>query len=347
MKIALIELGSSHDECLYSQIKILTSNSDIQLTLICNTLLKENVKHFELEGKTFFFTIKKGISKWLSLFKIWQFCYKNKFDKIIFNTATGKSVQILLLFPFHKQTKYYGTIHNIGKLNKSKSQKFITKRLSHFFILNEYLSRNLKIDKSFSSFYPIFFPDYKVESISKSKDEIWICVPGQVELKRRDYKTLFESIEAFGIQAHLKILLLGRYGHFYGDGPYILEQIERLNLKNNIMIWKDFIPVENFHNMVRMSDYILPLIHPGDESGLLYENQITGAFNLAIGYKKPLILETSVSDKFPESISYEKHKIIETLNSLKSTENKDFYQDKKWTFEYQKEIYLKGIGVGK
>ena len=164
-------------------------------------------------------------------------------------------------------------------------------------------------------------------------------------MKRRDYKTLFESIKEHGISKHIKFLLLGRYGHKQGDGIYIRNQISSLNIEDNFQIWENFIPVETFHSMVHHSDYILPLIHKGESSGVLYENQISGAFNLALGYKKPLIVETNMSDKFDEAITYDRTEIMLKINTLRKYDKNSLYLDKKWSFDFQRENYLKSIGI--
>lgn len=343
MKIALIEIGGSHDECLYSQIKILSSVSD--LTLICNDSLRENTKRYDLIDRRIFVSIGKGYKKWVSLFRLWRFLCLENYDKIIFNTAQGKLIKILLTFPSPKKTNFYGVLHDILKLNHSVSQKSISKKIKHYFILNDYLKDKIKTNTSFSTFYPIFYPTYNLQSIHKIENEIWVCIPGQVELKRRDYKTLFESIKEHGISKHIKFLLLGRYGHKHGDGSYIREQISSLSAEDNFLIWENFIPVETFHTMVYYSDYILPLIHKGDKSGILYENQISGAFNLALGYKKPLIVEKNISNKFDEALTYNKTDIMLTINSLKKYDENSLYLDKKWSFDFQRENYLQSIGI--
>ena len=167
MKIALIEIGSSHDECLYSQVKILSSVSD--LTLICDNSLRENTKHYDLIDRRIFVSIGKGYKKWVSLFRLWRLCCSENFDKIIFNTAQGKLIQILLTFPFPKKTNFYGVLHNTLKLKQSVSQKKISKKIIHYFILNDYLKDKIIADTSFSTFYPIFYPKYKLQTIHKKK----------------------------------------------------------------------------------------------------------------------------------------------------------------------------------
>lgn len=347
MKIAIIELGNSHDECLYSQIKIIKSVPNIHLTLITNPSLKESITYFSQIDKNVYVSIRKNYKQWIDLYKIWRLCRAEKFHKIIFNTAQGKLVCKLISFPFYKHTQFYGILHNTKKLNVSGTQKLISKKIAHYFILSDYLYNKINQKCSISVFYPIFFPPYPNVDIEKNKEDIWICVPGQVELKRRDYTTLFDSIEKYGIKNNIKILLLGRCAHSFGNGDFIKQKIKSLSITNAIYIWDTFIPVPVFYAMIKKSDYILPLIHKGTNSDQLYNTQISGAFNLAVGYQKPLLIESDLKSKFSEynPIVYEKEQLMKTINQLDVIDSKSVYTDKRWSFNFQKTSYLNALGI--
>lgn len=347
MKIALIELGGSHDECLYSHIKILKSARPVHLTLITNRSLQENIKYYDNVDSTIFFDMGRGIMLWMDILNVWLFCRRQKFDKIILNTAQGSVSSKLLLFPFSTTTRFYGILHDTRKLSTSVSQKHITKKLDSYFILSEYLRHNVPSGINHTVFYPVFFPEYPKHDILKPKEEVWICIPGQVELKRRDYETLFQSIRTYGLKKNMRLVFLGRYGHKHGDKDYLLERLSKLNLIEYVFIYEDFIPVPLFHTMLRQSDYILPLIHTEDISGKLYTHQISGAFNLAVAYQKPLLLEDKISEAFEmnEAITYPKHALMQIINDLPPHDSKDFYQDKKWAFDFQRENYLNELGI--
>jgi hypothetical protein len=351
MKIALIEIGNSHDECLYSQIKIIKSSKDIHLTLIANKSLEESASYYDLVDCKKFVSLRKGIKQWIDLYKLWVYYKKEDFDKIIFNTAQGKETSRILRFPFGKKTKFYGTLHDTRKLNSSYSQKAISKKIDHYFILNEYLEKNIpssaKKHLTFSVFHPIFFPTYPEVQVDKKEEEIWICVPGQVESKRRDYRALFDSIKQFDIDKKVKFVLLGRYGHAHGDGDRLLEQLTSLKVEDQFLIWEKFIPLDLFHAMIKNSDFVLPLIHPGDDSGDLYKGQISGAFNIAVGYKKPLLIEEGVSSDLNDydMITYKKSELMKTINELVSDKSTLPFEQDKWTFSTQRKAYLQGLGI--
>ncbi len=345
MKIALVELGSSHDECLYAQVKILKSIPQVHLTLIAHEDLQSRAQFYGDIDQTAFFAPKKGFKRWRRLFTLWRYCRRQDFDIIIFNTAQGKAVSRLVRFPFGR-TQFMGILHNTRKLRGSFSQRFITKKLKHYFVLSEYLKKHVPQRVAASVFYPILFPHYPSMPVTKQKDEVWICVPGQVEFKRRDYQSLLRSIEKEGIQPHIKFILLGRSAHAEGNGASIRGWIRDHGMENHFQMWDDFIPVDTFYNYLEQSDYILPLIHEGSISADLYKYQISGAFNLALGYQKPILADQSIVDLLSEyhPISYQTHKMMETLNDLQAAPPAP-YSEVKWTFEGLKGAYVKALGL--
>lgn len=350
MKIALIEIGGSHDECLYSQVKILKSVENIELSLVYNESLQDSIDYFDLVDHKKPVLIRSGSKRLIDLFKLWKWIKKEGFDKVIFNTAQGKIISRLLLLPF--KAKLYGTLHNIRKLAGSGSQKLITKKMERYFVLNQYLIEKInpqaKAAKEFVEFHPIFFPNYPKYGIEKKENEIWICVPGQVENKRRDYPALFESLKNEGCNKNLKFIFLGRCGHQHGDGEYVKSQINALGMEDNFMLWEAFVDVKLFHNMLAVCDYILPLMHKGHPSGDLYVNQISGAFNIAAGYKTPLIMEKAYAgEKFTDydTVLYDKQNIMQVLNGLCQAPNPVNYKLEKWSFAYQRKQYLKAVDI--
>ncbi len=348
MKVALVEIGGSHDECLYSQIRIIKSHSNIHLTLVCNEVLEGNTKHFDLIDEKVFVSVRSGFKQWLDLFRIWQTLRAKNFEKIIFNTAQGRAVSRLFRFPFKNGIEFYGILHDTSKVSSSHSQRFISKRMDHYFVLSHYLLRTIKNDSSYSVFFPVYFPDYQDQKVSKEEGEIWICVPGQVELKRRDYTALFDSIQEFGVAKNIKFLLLGRCEHSHGDGSFVKKRIAELSVSDNFFTWDEFVPVSIFYSLIKNSDYIMPLIHEDHISGNLYKNQISGAYNLAVAYSKPILAELDVSEKMLSEynpITYEKRGMMKTINQLGVPDVTNLYSDNKWSFDFQRKLYLESIGI--
>lgn len=350
-KIALVEMGGSHDECLYAQIRYLKAAGH-HVTLICNSSLKSNVDYFDGLDTVHFIELRTGLKQWIDLRIIRRILVKGRFDRIIFNTAQGNVLKNLFLLPKPRNAKRFGVIHNLRKLQNSHSQKVITRNLDGYFVLNEYLIDQVdaQVNKHLTlhPLYTVFYPDYPSRQLEKGKDEIWICIPGQVELSRRDYDTLFDSIEKNGIQPHIKLLFLGRCEHADGDGTYVKKRVAELGIEKNTVLWDAFIETDEFYGMLKASDYILPLIHPAHDSYSLYEYQISGSFNLAFGFKKPLLMESSFSaytDFKKTAVFYQSDSMMQTINELKVGAENDFYADSKWDFETLKQSFLNALDL--
>ena len=348
-KIALVEMGGSHDECLYAQIRYLKADGH-HVTLICNTSLKSNVDYFYGLDAVRFIELRSGLKQWVDLRIIRKILVKGEFDRIIFNTAQGNVLKNLFLLPKPKNVKRFGVIHNLRKLKGSHSQKVITRNLDGYFVLNDYLidqvDAEVKKTVNLHPLYTVFYPDYPSRHFEKKAEEIWICIPGQVELSRRDYDTLFDSIEKNGIRDHIKLLFLGRCEHADGDGSYVKKRIAELGIEQNVVLWDSFIETDEFYGMLKASDYILPLIHPAHDSYSLYEFQISGSFNLAFGFKKPLLMEASFSeysDFKNTSLFYTTDSLMEIVNGLVVDSGNTYYSDSKWDFEELKQSFLDAL----
>lgn len=348
-RIALVEMGGSHDECLYAQVVYL-KRAGHHVELICNSSLKSNVDYFDGLDRVHFIELRGGLKQWIDLRIIRKILTKGNFDRIIFNTAQGNVLKNLFLLPKPKKAKRYGVIHNLRKLENSHSQKVITRNLEGYFVLNDYLIDQVKdeIKQKVKLFplYTIFYPNYPSSEQDKKEGDIWVCIPGQVERSRRDYDSLFASIKQFGIEPHIKLLFLGRCEHADGDGAYVKQRIKELGIEENVVLWDAFIETDEFYGMLKQSDYILPLIHPKHESYSLYEFQISGSFNLAFGFKKPLLMEKSFSDYEDfrnTSKFYSTDAIMEEINRLTTSEKVDFYSSEKWEFERLQKSFLNAL----
>lgn len=350
-KIALVEMGGSHDECLYAQVRYLKSAGH-HVELICNSSLKSNVDYFDGLDRVHFIELRKGLTQWVDLVRIRKILVRGKFDRIVFNTAQGNVPKNLFLLPLSKKALRFGVIHNLRKFSNSVSQRAITRNLNAYFVLNDYLLDRVppEIQKTVKlhALYTVFYPSYPVLEVPKPANEIWICIPGQVERNRRDYDGLFDSIERFGVNKNVKFILLGRCEHLDGDGEYIKHKISQLDVSEQFMLWDSFIETELFYSILQLSDYVMPLIHPEHESFSLYEYQISGAFNLAFGFKKPLLMDESFAefeDFKTNAIHYAVPTMMEQINRLEIPDAAQFYQEEKWEFEFQKRGFLKVLGV--
>lgn len=348
-KAVIVELGSSHEECIYSQILFL-KKKDWETDLLLSSVLKERTKH--LPGNKIYFDLGKDTyHDILNLMRMRTFIIKKKITKVILNSAHGIMVRNLLLFPYPKEIEFIGVVHDAGKIINSKNQKFINRKIKKYFVLSDYVLdfvRSLKIkDIKFESFYSIFQPDYFSNEISKTQNEFWVCVPGRVEQKRRDYSTLLKNLAEIKLYDNIKIILLGRVDDKFK--PELKSTLEKLNLNRQIILFDKFISNEIFYAYLQMSDLVLPLIHSTDIWFTKYsKTQISGSYNMAYTYRLPMLCENSFSvykDFNDTSFFYESKNLIEIINELYadkkfflSAKNK-MYNQAKWNFDYQGKKY--------
>lgn len=353
IKIALIELNVYHEECLFSQIEFL-NNTEYELSLFLNSKNSSNAAYYNISKKNIFYIKSRHegnfinrIFRWFSLFKHLK---KERFDKVIFNTASSNKEIIFLTLFLPKKIKLFGTIHDLKKLNHSSSQKVISKRIKNYFVLNDYLTDTSTIIDNkikLNSFYPIFYPKYKEVSTIEKDNAIWVCIPGELDYNRRNYNIIINALKHFIPSSPIKFIILGKMNSNHKDVVDFNDQIIKNNLQTYFVTFNEFIPNELFHSYIKKSDYIMAPISVKEQNYL--KNKITGAYNLAFGYKKPLICPKeleNIPDLKSNSLFYTD--ALTLMNLLKELPNKivvnnDWYPDKKWSFEFQKINYLKHL----
>lgn len=338
----------SHAECLYSQVLSL-KGSGSKVHFIGNSNLKERIEKFGFTSCYYFES--KEATKWRTLLKVRNEIISNNSNVVIFNTAQGNFVRAICLLPFPKKIKFVGIMHNAKKFSSSFSQKVISHRIKRYFVLNDYIKENEQLkfpELKLESFYPIFFPDFNMVDIEKPDDEIWITIPGAVESNRKDFKGFFELIsKKDAIPKNIKFILLGKCKNISGQGLEVINWVKNHNIEDRIKIFTSFISDELFHSYLRRSDYIMPLLQPKQSNyNDFLMTKISGSFNLAFAYKKPLFCydDFMVYDDFKENaISYNYtnfRKVISQISQKQISLPENLYLDKKWTLEYQKEKYI-------
>ncbi|TDU42654.1 hypothetical protein BXY82_0047 [Gelidibacter sediminis] len=346
MKIALVELSESHEECLYSQVKFLV-DAGYDVFLIIHP--KINIEGYrELVTHVYYYNFDalsklKRIPLQIKLTK-----YLKNFDKVIFNTASSsKSLRNIVFLLNAYQTECIGIIHHVRKLNKSFTQKIISAKIKKYFALSDSLKNNIQVKDTgvrLESFYPIFFPSVERLPLNKKENEIWICIPGRVFYDRKDYQFLLGQLSKFKLPTHLKFIILGNINNH--DGLQLKQQLENHQLSDAFIIFDQFVPNNVFYNYIQQSDFIMPLLQKHDKDYI--DSKITGAFNLAFGFKKPLLFHEfykEIPDLRKNGICYNEHNFETTLTSIanKSFDMNTLYQDVKWSYNHQQKKYINFI----
>ena len=349
MRIGIVEISESHEECIYTQLKFLTDAGHV-VDLILNPCLKNQVTPYKSLSNSieYILPVKNGMGKKLKQqYKLSKLL--NSYDLVIYNTASSSKLirNVSLLSAFSK-VPTVGLLHNTLRLQSSFTQKLISIKIKKYFVLSDFLA-NTAIKKKgivVSSFYPIFFQETQ-NSITKPKDTIWISIPGRIDLGRRDYKSLFDSLNKIESLERIQFLILGKLNKQSKEGGLLWNLITESGFQDNFIWFDNFIPNKDYHGYLKASDYIMPLLK-NDVNYL--KHKISGSFNLAFAYKKPLISKAffkTIPDLNKNSFFYENNTLSSFLQALDSGDliAKQSYNDAKWSYEYQKEKYLNFLNI--
>ncbi|MGY5355737.1 hypothetical protein [Wenyingzhuangia sp. IMCC45467] len=335
-KIALIEFDQSHGECLFSQILFLQNY--YQITVFLN---KKNTEDLTNISNITLINIDLGDKKTNQFVK--QYLIKEKINKVIFNSAERKIYKFLLLFLFNKQISFWGILHNPNRLKKSIKQKYISYKISGYFVLSDFVKQNIVTEKltktPIQSIYTIFCEKTEgSKKIIKPENETWIVIPGKIEFDRRDYLFLL-NLE---IPKNIKFIILGNINT--KDGIEFMQTVLKNKFLNNFLFFKTYIQDYEFNQYIENADFILPLIHPNNPFFNKYiKNKITGTYNWAYAFKKTMLLEQSFSSikEFKETSYFYNITPNQIFEVLKQPKKK--YIGNKWAFEYQQNNYLNFI----
>ncbi|MGY6649911.1 hypothetical protein [Wenyingzhuangia sp. IMCC45574] len=328
MNIAIVEINDWHAECVVSHVKNLKKSS-CNLTVICHRKLKESLKSISNDCAIIYLDFGKTKSEINSKFELWKFLYKQKFDKIVFNTAEKKAWKIILP-PYPKKTELIGCVHNLHRFKTHTTQKLIGKKLDKVLVLGDYLLKNLppKIKTKAHTFYSIYYPESNY-TLKKPANEIWIVVPGTVDSKRRDYKALTQV--DLPVNSPIKIILLGN-----STSPKEQEIVAVLKQKSWCITFDDYVNDDLFNAYIKNCDYLLTLIHPNISFYQEYlATKLSGSYNIAWSFDKTLLME----EQFKNTEIVNKNAIFYKLNSLNNT--LEHLENKKGTFGLSKKNIVK------
>lgn len=325
--IALIEYGGSHTECLYFQLWALKNNG-YKVFLICNKSLIERFPDRTLfEDILPLNDVGSGIpfkKKLSDILKIRKFIKKNDINSTVVNTLECRALTYLFLFPMAKCKNIIGVVHYSKYVTKSGTFKWFYRRVKKIFFLSDYLFNNLgEIPKrlTISTFYPIYFPGYTDFPLEKPEGEFWVCSPGNVWRGNKDALSLIEDMSKNKLNGNVRIIFLGTV-----EQP-IRDEINKLENPDSIFCYGLYVPQNVMDAYMKKSDVIIPLIHQELNNRRYDTKRISGTYNLAYAYQKPMLLEKQVMESNNDfkdiSIAYELDSIVGTINEISS--NKETY----------------------
>lgn len=350
MKVALIEIGGSHEECMLTQMIALKS-INASITLICTPEIKARNPHFEkyVDAILVVDFTQKAWPDFKLILGINHFLKSNGFQKAVLNTAQGGHIRNLCLTA-PKSVEFIGIIHTIRKFQGSFTQKIIHRKIKKYLLLSDFLLAKITIPKKLKveSFYPLDYPGFDLK-ITKRPSETWITIVGGVENRRKDLTGFLSMLEKTR-NKNIKFVFLGKSDENKEEVLKFKAQIQSMNLSNQVITFKDFIAPDLFNAYLQESDFLCPLIHPETQSAEQYiSNQISGAFNLAYSYQIPLLIHESyneIEDLQHSSVFYNLSNFDAILTN--AIENRGEIVAKitaveKWKKQYQQEKFIEFI----
>lgn len=350
VKIALVEIGGSHDECMFSQINALQS-VDAKIFLVCDSKVHERLsKLYSFEDILIVDTTMSALGDLKKMRLIARFLKDNLVEKVVFNTAQGGHIRNMR-FLISKKIICYGIVHTIKKFNESNTQKIIHKFIKKYAVLSDILKDGIKTEfkNKVTTYYPIEFPDFGKHRLQHS-DQTWITIPGGIESRRKDLTRLVSMIEQ--TPENVKFVFAGKSDPNREEIKQLLSDLKEKNLDHRLIHFDHFVSNEEFYQLIRSSNFLMPLIHPDTPSSDEYPyNQISGSFNLAFGFRIPLLMHVGYSnleDLRNSATFYEPEtfgKDFELARNHSTNKIAEIASEEKWKTDVQRMNYLEFLDL--
>lgn len=284
-KVIIIELNNYHTECIYAQALYL-KKSGFSVEVICSLNAFKHIEYLRdiCPVKSYDF------SKAWSYIKLWWYLLRQKNSLTVLNTAQGSKVLKLLTLPTFRKIKFYGIIHNLKKLETSIGQKLISGKILQYLVIADYLKESpIAIKKGIQSINTSVFPNSDSYIDITKREDIWITIPGNIELKRRDYHWIIDVCTKNKLPNNIKFILLGNASK--ADGKEIIDRIKTEHIENQFIWFDKFVNQNVFNDYIKKTDYLLPLLHENRSEYLIYKT--SGTFSLSEAFSKPMILHSN------------------------------------------------------
>lgn len=295
-KVAIFEIGGSHDECILSQLIALKNAG--ATTVFCGTkrMFEKNSQFADYTDKFHEVVLPHSmIGDFKAMIAMNKWFVKNNVSTVIANTAQGGHVRNLCLTA-SKKVKFYGVIHTIKMLDGSFTQSLISKKIKDYFVLNDTLKKYLGEKKgiTISSFYPLNYPTFDNE-VGKPTNQFWVSIIGGVESRRKDLEGFLEMVKA--VPDYVHFYFLGKSNSLSDEVHEFTERLKINHLTERVHLFEDFISEEQFDAFLKQTDAVFPLVHPNTPSADEYfTRQISGAINVAFSYKIPMMIHEQYQD---------------------------------------------------
>jgi len=290
-KVVIIEIGGSHDECLYTQLIALEKNG-VQVTLIVNEEISHRNQHFEEFCSEIIVIDSRRLKdhKRATIKSIWKKIKRINPTKVVLNTAQGKEIKTLCFLAIFSKIEFVGVLHTTRKLEGSFTQKLISLKIKKYLFLSEFLMEKVKSKSKakLGCFYPIDF--YKTSINNEELINKQITIIGGVETRRKDLQGFIWLASQLKDQ-NLKYVFLGKSDPKSEVMHEFIFDLQRNGLLDKVQFYDSFVSHQLFNEQLQKSMFILPLVHPETPSSEQYfNNQISGAMTVSFGYSTPMLI---------------------------------------------------------
>lgn len=291
--VALLELGGSHDECLFTQLVALHKD-ERDVILITDQVVHDRNPYFEPfldEVKILNPAVlkKRRVGELRRLIK---FLEKRGVTHLVLNTAQGEVIRDLCLLGLFTSIEFIGIVHTTRKFKGSFTQRIINRKVKKYLLLSEYLLSTITPPKGtkVDYFYPITFP-----SLTKRAHKgVNITIIGGVEKRRKDLEGFCVLLQR--VSGDVQFTFLGKSNSDDEEVHWLKEQISLLGKDQQVKMYDSFVHQDEFYNVLVETDLILPLVHPDTPSADQYfRNQISGAMSVSFGHKIPMLIHQHYS----------------------------------------------------
>ena len=292
-KIILAEFSVSHSDILHTVVNFLT-DSGYEVHLWINSDAGFDAGDVPVNTKV---NLKANNSLFTNItftLGLLYYIIIHNITRVFINTAHGLLVRNFCLFSRLFSFEVTGLMHHGEKLKGSKTQDIISGKIKKYFVLSDFIKENLESEYGnafkFSAFYPVILKNHSGPAVQE-RDYKLICIPGEVSDKRKNYQALIDCVKEYSkeFRSKVKFDILGRVKYEWNK-KYISE-MNSPELKDLFITYDKYISNNSYFGRLSECDVILPLIIPGVEN---FENylkyQISGAYNMAYIFKKPLLL---------------------------------------------------------
>lgn len=325
-KVIIVEFYNSHTEVLYTSVEFF-SKSGYEVHLWLNAAQKYNSERTPLVTLNYHKSNSHS-SRIFFITNLIRYIRRNSIDKVFINTADGLQVRNFCIASMLFEYEVTGILHVAERLINSTTQKIISRKLKKYFVLSHYILKNVETlnipDLKFGVFYPLVI-NYNIQVLKKEDNKLIVTIPGEISPYRKSYFGLLEILKKYenDFPSNIKFELLGSVR--IKEGETVIDKISKYGLNDFFILYDKLIPDNKYYERCELADIIMPLILPDVDN---FENylkfQITGAYDIAYTFCKPLLLHNSfksIEDFNGISLYYNEDSLIDVLKNISSNKN--------------------------